>query len=106
MLCYVTIIRIVQYYDCIIIKSIIHTVLPTRSSFHAHTHTPPPIPRTYLVGHDGCYTYTDDLLLLHAKSVAADSHLSSVHTPLSIAAWQACLSNHPDADFVRYILTG
>ena len=107
--CYVTIICIVHYYDCTIIVSVIHTVLPTRPSLHTHTHTPPPIPRTYLVGHDGHYIYTDDLLLLHTKSgesVRADSRLSSVHTPLSIAAWQACLSNHLDADFVWCILNG
>lgn len=29
-----------------------------------------------------------------------------VHTPLNIAAWQACLRGHPDADFTEYILRG
>ena len=27
-----------------------------------------------------------------------------VTTPLNVAAWQACLKSHPDADFVMYIL--
>ena len=77
---------------------------------HTYTHPAPPLSLcTYAVGTTGCYAYTDHLLRLNAKrgmAGLADSRLSLVHTPLSIPAWQACLSTHPDADFVRYITDG
>ena len=35
-----------------------------------------------------------------------DSRLSSIQTPLNVAAWQSKLQHHPDKDFVKYILHG
>ena len=59
-------------------------------------------------GQEGQYIYTTDVLTLNSKhpTTEADSHITEVKTPLKFSAWQACLRNHPDADFAQYILNG
>ena len=53
--------------------------------------------------------YTTDLLALHSRHsnlVIVDSHIAEINRSLNVPAWHACLSNHPDADFVKYIGDG
>ena len=63
-----------------------------------------------LIGTDGCYAYTADLIALHSASYTQsgpiDCRLAHVHTPLNITEWQACLKRHPDTDFTTYVLSG
>ena len=56
-----------------------------------------------------CYAYINDLLALDAcrpQMPNALSALNPVATPLHIEAWTAALTNHLDAQFRRYIITG
>ena len=46
----------------------------------------------------------DSCTPLHARRVPET--LAQVSTPLMIPAWERALSNHPDRDFVSYILAG
>ena len=54
--------------------------------------------------------YTPQLLQLerctpsHARKVPET--LAQIHTPLIIPAWECALANHPDKEFVSYILAG
>ena len=43
---------------------------------------------------------------VHATPCVADPRLGSVQTPLLVTAWERHLLNHPDQDFVQYILKG
>ena len=62
----------------------------------------------YCVG--GVYRYTADLLALEGKSPrhanSSDVRLGGVTTPLHLAAWKgkARLKDHPDQDYVGYLL--
>ena len=41
-----------------------------------------------------------------AGTIASDSHMATVKTPLKLAAWQKKLQNHSDKDYCKCILKG
>ena len=68
-----------------------------------------PLSIIHYAGFNVCYSYLNDLLNLHPKKrghPTPDSYLSSVHSPIVIPTWQACLSNNPYVDYVSYVLNG
>ena len=56
------------------------------------------------------YKYTDDLFKLDScrpvNSLSLPERCCKVTTPLKVAVWEQQLHNHPDRNFVRYILEG
>ena len=61
-----------------------------------------------LTNEDGTYTYTQDLLALEEKRPIIPPLLpligSSITSPLIVHNWSSALENHPDREFVHYIL--
>ncbi len=59
---------------------------------------------------DGLYPYTNDLVALEAcrdpESGPLPARWCRVTTPLNLHAWTVCLADHPDKQFVAYILHG
>ena len=57
---------------------------------------------------DGRYMYMDDLAKLSARvaPTPAPAQLGGIHTPLRVQAWEHHLSQHPDKNFVEYLLLG
>lgn len=72
----------------------------------AAMYTPPPPPSPAI----GAYEYTSDLLALHTfagtSTCRLPSHLQVINTPLIFEAWERLLVNHPDLEYVDYILSG
>lgn len=54
------------------------------------------------------YSYMGDLRTLQGRKGAdrAPPEVAGVSTPLVVAEWRRCLANHPDREFVGYILQG
>ena len=63
-----------------------------------------------LTNKDGTYTYTQDLLALEEKRPSIPPLLpligNSITSPLIVHNWSSALENHPDREFVHYILQG
>lgn len=63
-----------------------------------------------LINENGTYTYTRDLLELEQKRPAIPPLLPilgrTITSPLVVHNWSAALENHPDQEFVHYILQG
>ena len=64
----------------------------------------------YNAGRDGRYIYTQDLMALksrsNCKTVSPDHRLTPMSSPLHLPAWKRWLQNHPDMEYVQYILQG
>ena len=54
----------------------------------------------------GRYRYMSDLLALKATATGADPKLFNPATPLIAQAWALAMQDHPDEQFVEYILGG
>ena len=65
----------------------------------------------YMYVHAGHYLYTSDLLKLdqcrpRSGKWTVQERLLGVFTPLHVDRWESLLVQHPDRDYVDYILTG
>ena len=55
---------------------------------------------------DGRYSYTNDLLSLRAAVPQLPAECSRIVSPLQVEVWEKHLQDHPDRDFVGYLLDG
>ena len=70
---------------------------------------PPPLPADYPVPGNivaGKYRYMSDLQALEATASGSGPNCFCPSTPLVQQAWRHALEQHPDRDFVQYLLTG